>query len=53
MDRCRDVGGVFTMVWHNTGLLDPLFRYAYFLMLDVFAGIDNYNWRTESLWGSP
>ena len=45
--RCRAVGGVFTMLWHNDAFLDPLYRDVYLSLLGTLAGIENYNWQSE------
>lgn len=46
--RCRSVGGVFTILWHNDAFLDPFYRNAYLGMLESLQGIDNYDWQAEA-----
>jgi hypothetical protein len=46
--RCRSVGGVFTILWHNDAFLDPFYRDVYLTLLDTLQGIDNYDWQTEA-----
>jgi hypothetical protein len=46
--RCRSVGGVFTILWHNDAFLDPFYRNAYLSMLESLQGIDNYDWQAEA-----
>jgi hypothetical protein len=45
--RCRAVGGVFTLLWHNTRIVHRGFLHAYQTLLDELAGTDNYNWETD------
>jgi hypothetical protein len=44
--RCAAVGGVFTLVWHNTGLVPP-FAQHYPGILDALAGNADYDWHTD------
>jgi hypothetical protein len=44
--RCRNVGGVFTMLWHNDALLDPVYGDVYSRTLDELAGSPRFDWRT-------
>jgi len=46
--RCRAVGGVFTILWHNDAFLDPYYRSVYLGLLEHLQGIDNYNWQSEA-----
>jgi len=49
MNRCRTVGGVFTLLWHNDALLDTSYREVYLtLLLNALDGLPNYDWRTAS-----
>jgi Family of unknown function (DUF7033) len=48
LDRCRAVGGVLTIVWHNNSLLDPPYRGLYLSLLETFRGIENYDWASEA-----
>lgn len=47
--RCRLVGGVFTILWHNDAFLNPLYKDVYLGLLETFSGIDNYDWQAESV----
>ena len=44
--RCAAVGGVFTLLWHNTGLLPPFSRH-YPGILDTLSGATNYDWQSD------
>jgi hypothetical protein len=44
--RCRAVGGVFTLSWHNTRILDRRFAAAYRNILDEIAGSPTFDWRS-------
>jgi hypothetical protein len=44
--RCRAVGGVFTLSWHNTRILDRTFANAYRAILDEIAGSPTFDWRS-------
>jgi hypothetical protein len=48
--RCRSVGGVFTLAWHNTMLMNRGYSRVYRTLLDELAGSDRYDWR-ESNYG--
>lgn len=51
--RCRAVGGVFTVVWHNTKLMEAGYTRIYRQLLDDLAGTSGYDGRTMrdgSLW---
>ncbi|MGH9680554.1 MAG: polysaccharide deacetylase family protein, partial [Candidatus Acidiferrales bacterium] len=43
VDRCRAVGGVFTMLWHNNNLLDPHYRSLYRRLLEPLNGAESYS----------
>jgi hypothetical protein len=47
--RCRAVGGVFTLVWHNTRILDPQHKLLYQTLLDDLSGSPSYDWRSAYL----
>jgi len=51
VDRCRLVGGVFTMVWHNNNMLDPVYRSLYQNLLDQLNGAEAYDWLSEAKQG--
>jgi hypothetical protein len=42
--RCRSVGGVFTLVWHNTRLMEARFAGIYRKLLGELAGSKRYDW---------
>ena len=44
VDRCRLVGGVFTLLWHNTTLLDPLYGNLYHRLLGLLSGAKRFDW---------
>lgn len=46
LKRCAVVGGVFSLLWHNTSLLPPFTRY-YRPILDMLSGVDNYDWESD------
>jgi uncharacterized protein DUF7033 len=46
--RCRAVGGVFTLLWHNSSLLDPGAAALYRQLLDSLAGSERFDWRTPA-----
>lgn len=43
--RCRLVGGVFTLLWHNSTLMDSKCSAVYEALLDELAGTAGYDWR--------
>jgi hypothetical protein len=45
--RCRVVGGVFTLLWHNSSLLEPAFDDLYAKLLDSLAGTPTYDWESD------
>ncbi len=48
INRCRMVGGVFTILWHNDAFLNPFYRDVYLGLLGTFSNIENYDWQNES-----
>ena len=48
LDRCRAVGGVLGVIWHNNTLLDPGYRSAYLNLLGACSGVDSYDWRVDN-----
>jgi hypothetical protein len=48
VEHCRAVGGIFTLLWHNTRIVHRGFLQAYQTLLDELAGTDNYNWEADS-----
>lgn len=47
MERCRTVGGVFTILWHNDAFLDPHYKDVYVTLLGTMSGAENYDWQAE------
>jgi hypothetical protein len=47
MNRCKEVGGVLTVLWHNDTFLEPGYRDLYLSLLQIVAGIENYNWQSD------
>jgi hypothetical protein len=45
--RCRAVGGVFTLLWHNTRMMEREYTMIYRMLLDELAGSDRYDWRAS------
>ena len=48
IERCRTVGGVFTILWHNDAFLNPFYRDVYLGLLGSFNNIENYDWQAEA-----
>jgi hypothetical protein len=46
MEMCRVAGGVFTLLWHNTGLFPPCRDY-YLPLLEMIEGVQEYDWESE------
>jgi hypothetical protein len=44
-ERCRIVGGVFTLLWHNRSLLDPNYGHAYQTMLSALQFTPAFDWK--------
>lgn len=47
--RCRAVGGVFTLAWHNTRITDSEHSSVYQSVLDEISGCAKFDWRTTVL----
>jgi hypothetical protein len=45
--RCKAVGGVFTLLWHNDSFLEPAYREIYLSLLKTLSGAENYNWQAD------
>lgn len=45
IDACRVVGGVFTLLWHNTSLVDPVYGDIYERTLDQLSGAARFDWK--------
>jgi hypothetical protein len=43
--RCRVVGGIFSLVWHNTTLMNRGYAWVYRKLLEELAGTEGYDWR--------
>jgi hypothetical protein len=48
LPRCRAVGGVFTLLWHNTNLIDPTVVQLFEKTLQELVGGQRFDWRTPS-----
>lgn len=46
LKKCELVGGVFTLLWHNTGLFAPYWEH-YLPILNLLNGARNYEWENE------
>lgn len=46
LNKCRLVGGVFTLLWHNTGVFAPYLEH-YFPILEMLRGTQDYDWKSE------
>lgn len=44
--RCAVVGGVFTLIWHNTSLF-PAYSRCYARILDALSGATDYDWQSD------
>jgi hypothetical protein len=49
VDRCRAVGGVFTLAWHNTRIMNSEYAATYRCLLDELAGSPKYDWISASV----
>jgi len=47
IDRCRLVGGVFALLWHNSTLLYPAYGDTYDRLLEMMAGCERFDWQKE------
>jgi hypothetical protein len=45
IQRCRLVGGVFTLLWHNASLIEPRYGNLYDRVLQELSGCENFDWR--------
>ena len=48
IERCAAVGGVFTLLWHNSSLLERRYEAIYDRILDLLAGSARYDWQAET-----
>jgi hypothetical protein len=46
--RCRSVGGVFTLLWHNGTLVNPRYGDLYRRLLDSLVGYQRFDWEDAS-----
>lgn len=46
--RCRAVGGVFTLLWHNSSLDKSKYSTVYQTVLDQLTASEAFNWRNGS-----
>ncbi|HTC61833.1 MAG TPA: polysaccharide deacetylase family protein [Candidatus Saccharimonadales bacterium] len=44
VERCRNAGGVFTTVWHNTTMMRPAYIETYRKLLGELQGSETYDW---------
>src|SRR5882762_4061388 len=44
-ERCKIVGGVFTLLWHNRSLLDPNYGHAYQTVLSALKFSPAFDWK--------
>ena len=44
-ERCKIVGGVFTLLWHNRSLLDPNYGHAYQTVLSALDSCPAFDWK--------
>lgn len=48
VERCRLVGGIFHLVWHNTTMRDASYARIYGNLLYELAGSDAHDWKTQN-----
>ena len=48
VERCRTVGGVFSLLWHNTRLIGPGYAEVYLSLLGELYGTESYDGRAAS-----
>jgi hypothetical protein len=44
IETCRIAGGVFTLLWHNASLIDPIYGDMYQETLDQLTGTARFDW---------
>lgn len=47
IERCKAVGGVFTLLWHNASVIERPYAALYPQILEMLTPAENYDWRTE------
>ena len=45
VERCKLVGGVFTLLWHNRSLLDPNYGHTYQKVLSALEFTPCFDWK--------
>ena len=45
--KCRLVGGVFTLLWHNNSLMEPRYGDTYIRLIDRLAGAERFAWEDD------
>lgn len=45
--KCRLVGGVFTLLWHNNSLMDSRYGDTYFRLINHLAGAKRFRWEDQ------
>jgi hypothetical protein len=45
--KCRLVGGVFTLLWHNNSLVEPRYGDTYLRLINYLAGARRFAWEEE------
>ena len=45
VERCKLVGGVFTLLWHNRSLLDPNYGHTYQKVLSALEFTPGFDWK--------
>jgi hypothetical protein len=46
--RCKIVGGVFTLLWHNTSAVNPPYSRLYVPIMTKLLGADRFDWASPS-----
>lgn len=49
IERCRSVGGVFTLLWHNDALIEPSYGELYPRILSRVLGSPRFDWKASRL----
>lgn len=47
VEQCRRVGGVFTLLWHNTSIVEQPYARLYPHVLEMLRGAQQYDWTSE------
>jgi hypothetical protein len=52
--RCEAVGGVFTLLWHNSSVIEQPYASLYPRILSLFPSCARYDWKTDlASWPLP